>query len=297
MKFFDSLILETEKLISLLPKKEFEPCKPWHDAQQAQVIMRRDTAYELEGVGFNLITTRSVNDEIVVIGDDIVIHEFINSIKDLSKIKLGIVPVSKHDDFASYVGISHNPITAIKEILARNIVQTDIISVNNDIKVLNAISIGASVDVWERYAQFKIKNSLSENIAFAKYADKFIGEHLTFTNKNGKSKSETIYQLVIANGGKSKGKLVSPLSNLHDGLFNLAYYTLSESHTNKHNLKLFNKSQHIYDEALKQQWLTDIKLSNEENQIKAMLDGKIVTLDKLNIQLIENGLKLYKSEN
>jgi len=241
-------------------------------------------------------TTALGENEFVVVGDDIVVHEFINATKDLSKIKLGIVPVSKHDDFASYVGISHNPITAIKEIVKRNITQTDLILVNNDIKVINTISIGANVEIWERYSQFKIKNALSEKIAFAKYADKFVGEHLTFTNKNGKSKSETIYQLIVANGGRSKGKLVSPLSNIHDGLFNFAYYTLAESHTNKHNLKLFNKSHHIYDESLKQQWLTDLKISNEENQIKAMIDGKIVTLDKLNLQLVENALKLYQSE-
>lgn len=76
MKFFDSLILEIEKLISPFSKKEFEPCNPWHDAQQAQVIMRRDTAYELEGVGFNLVTSDNISDSIVVVGDDL------NKIKD-----------------------------------------------------------------------------------------------------------------------------------------------------------------------------------------------------------------------
>lgn len=76
MKFFDPLILETEKLISAFPKKEFELCKPWQDAQQAQVIMRRDTAYELEGVGFNLVTSDNISDSIVVVGDDL------NEIKD-----------------------------------------------------------------------------------------------------------------------------------------------------------------------------------------------------------------------
>ena len=76
MKFFDSLILETEKLIYSIPQKEFEPCKPWHDVQQAQVIMRRDTAYELEGVGFNLVTSDNISDSVVVVGDDL------NEIKD-----------------------------------------------------------------------------------------------------------------------------------------------------------------------------------------------------------------------
>lgn len=73
MKFFDSLILETERLISVFPKKEFSKCCPWYDAGGSQVIMRRDTAFELEGVGFNLVTSDEVEDGVVVVGNDL--HE------------------------------------------------------------------------------------------------------------------------------------------------------------------------------------------------------------------------------
>ena len=71
MKFFDSLIFETEKLISPLPKKEFSKTVPWSDLGQNQVIMRRDTAYELEGVGFNLVTSAEVCDGVVLVGEDL----------------------------------------------------------------------------------------------------------------------------------------------------------------------------------------------------------------------------------
>lgn len=71
MKFFDSLITQTENLISPFRKKEYTLCKPWADAGQAQVIMRRDTAYELEGVGFNLVTSSDISDSVVVVGDDL----------------------------------------------------------------------------------------------------------------------------------------------------------------------------------------------------------------------------------
>lgn len=93
MKFFDSLILETEKLISPFRKKEFELCKPWHDAQQAQVIMRRDTAYELEGVGFNLVTSDNISDSIVVVGDDL------NEIKDSCRFaRICFIQIEDSDD-------------------------------------------------------------------------------------------------------------------------------------------------------------------------------------------------------
>jgi len=93
MKFFDSLILETEKLISAFPKKEFELCKPWQDAQQAQVIMRRDTAYELEGVGFNLVTSDTVQDSVIVVGDDL------GEIKDSRRFaRITLVQIEDSDD-------------------------------------------------------------------------------------------------------------------------------------------------------------------------------------------------------
>lgn len=73
MDFFNSLIAEVNNLIDCLKRKSFsyEKSGTWQDIGYNEVILQRDTASELEGVGFNLITTRSVNDEIVVIGDDI----------------------------------------------------------------------------------------------------------------------------------------------------------------------------------------------------------------------------------
>lgn len=71
MKFFDSLISETESLIASFNQTCLAKSIPWHDAGQNQVIMRRDTAFELEGVGFNLVTSDAVEDGIILIGDDL----------------------------------------------------------------------------------------------------------------------------------------------------------------------------------------------------------------------------------
>ncbi len=72
MKFFDSLIEDVERLTSFFDKKSFPKESAWRDAGGNQVIMRRDTAYELEGTGFNLVTSKETADGIVVIGDDLV---------------------------------------------------------------------------------------------------------------------------------------------------------------------------------------------------------------------------------
>ncbi len=71
MKFFDPLILETEKLLSVFKNKEFSKGIPWRDSGESQIIMRRDTAFELDGVGFNLVTSAQVSDGIFLIGDDL----------------------------------------------------------------------------------------------------------------------------------------------------------------------------------------------------------------------------------
>ena len=73
MDFFNSLIAETLSLTEGLSKKSFDYKGDiaWSDIGYNEVILQRDTAFELDGVGFNLVTSAPVNDEIVVIGDDI----------------------------------------------------------------------------------------------------------------------------------------------------------------------------------------------------------------------------------
>lgn len=72
MDFFNSLIKDTNKLLENYSCKAFEynSNNVWEDLGYNQVILQKDTAFELDGVGFNLVTSSPVNDEILVIGDD-----------------------------------------------------------------------------------------------------------------------------------------------------------------------------------------------------------------------------------
>lgn len=72
MNFFDSLISDVFALTENLPKKDFPLTeKLWTDTGYSQVILQRDTAFELDGTGFNLVTSKAVSDGITVIGDDL----------------------------------------------------------------------------------------------------------------------------------------------------------------------------------------------------------------------------------
>ncbi len=72
MNFFDSLISDVFSLTEKLPKNHFPLIETlWTDTGYSQVILQRDTAFELEGTGFNLVTSEAVKDGVTVIGDEL----------------------------------------------------------------------------------------------------------------------------------------------------------------------------------------------------------------------------------
>ena len=73
MDFFNSLIENANELLGSLPQKSYQynKNKACEDLGYNQVILQRDTAFELSGTGFNLITSNNIDDEIVVVGNDL----------------------------------------------------------------------------------------------------------------------------------------------------------------------------------------------------------------------------------
>lgn len=243
----------------------------------------KDSANELSSLG---------ETDFVIVGGDIVIHTFLNNVKNLSKIKFGIVPVSSGDDFAKFLGISLNPVQAIKDILSGNVEGVDYLTANN-IRVLNNIMLGASCELYDKYSQHKVKNAFTKSLVVAKYANKFEGVNIVMDYKGERGKTELVYDMCIANGGLLDGNHVSPLSNVQDGLFNFNYAVVQDG-KKKNYLSLLKKGKHIYEDKSQQFWLNSLKLTNEERKIKALIDGVVYNLEELNIAVVENGLKIYK---
>lgn len=74
MNFFDSLISNTQQLLSPYPKKSypFDAGNKWNDIGRNELVLQRESAFELNGTGFNLVTSNPIGeDETVVIGDDL----------------------------------------------------------------------------------------------------------------------------------------------------------------------------------------------------------------------------------
>ncbi len=254
-------------------------------------------SHNLKEVGeFSHTLSSQGETEFVIIGDDAVIHEFINSVKDLNKIKFGIIPTSKYDNFASFLNIECNPIKSIEQILERKIENIDYLIVNEK-KVINNVLIGASAELFDIYSNMKIKNAFTKKFLMMKYGNKFEGIDLRLNSKNFKTKGDTIFDLSIANGGNHYKKQMSPLANIQDGLFNLNYVTILDKIDRKKYLKKYKKGTQIYDEKTEQNWIEDLVItpSHPDEKIRAVIDNQIILAESINVNIIEKGIKLYKN--
>ena len=250
---------------------------------------------KIEDIGKNANALSNEGEtDFVVVGDEQILHEFLNNVEDISKIKLGIIPLGKHDDLASYLDLESNPLNAIKRILQNKVKQIDYMFVNDKI-VINNILIGASCELFEVYNQFKMKNIITKNWVLMQYGNNFEGIELTIENEDNPPFSEQVFELSISNAGSSKNLQISPLSNLTDGLINFNYCTSPEREKRKKYLKLFKKGNQIYDENTKQFWVKNLKITNAEQKIKALVDGKIENFEQLDISIVPSGLKIFNT--
>lgn len=73
MDFFDNLIDDFYKSVSKYARNDYPYSseKQWQDLGQNELVMQRESAYELDGIGFNLVTSKDLEDKIIVIGDDL----------------------------------------------------------------------------------------------------------------------------------------------------------------------------------------------------------------------------------
>lgn len=99
MEFFDSLICEVSALTDASQKNNYVYNEDmlWSDIGYSQVILQRDTAFELDGVGFNLVTSSYVESGIVVVGD-----ELDNIAADRKFARVCMVQIEPSDDDQEY---------------------------------------------------------------------------------------------------------------------------------------------------------------------------------------------------
>ena len=72
MNFFDSLIDDVKEVLEPFDKKDYPYGKIWEDVGKNTLVLKRDEAFELDGVGFNLITAQDIGESgVTVIGPEL----------------------------------------------------------------------------------------------------------------------------------------------------------------------------------------------------------------------------------
>lgn len=94
MNFFDDLVKEVNECLDGRAQKSYPLGKPWQDAGRNEVILKRDTEYELDGIGFNLVSSLPVGESrVVVIGPEL------NQIKDEARYcRISLIQIDDVDD-------------------------------------------------------------------------------------------------------------------------------------------------------------------------------------------------------
>lgn len=67
MNFFDDLLKEVKECLAHLAPKEVPCIKAWQDIGRNELVLQRDMAYELDGIGFNLVTSQPIGESGVII--------------------------------------------------------------------------------------------------------------------------------------------------------------------------------------------------------------------------------------
>ncbi len=85
MEFFDSLINDFSGICNKFNCLSFSHSvtKQWKENEYSKVILQRETACELDGTGFNMVTGKNIEDGVVIIGDNL---DAISSKRDFARV-------------------------------------------------------------------------------------------------------------------------------------------------------------------------------------------------------------------
>ena len=163
------------------------------------------------------ISSDGAHPNVIAVGGDGTFNNVINSIPDFDKVNVGFIPAGTGNDFALSLGISHDPITAIDDILAGNVKNIDLIDVDGKI-CLNVTATGLDIEVLRTYNKMKhFKGKIKYNLALIKTLLCF-GSYKAVIKIDGQELNRDAF-LVAAGNAKyfGGGMMVTPHAEVDDG--------------------------------------------------------------------------------
>ncbi|MEA3445943.1 MAG: diacylglycerol kinase family protein [Bacteroidota bacterium] len=157
---------------------------------------------------------------IVAIGGDGTVNEVGTALIG-SRTTLGIIPCGSGNGLARSLGISLNPIKALKQILSGNTISIDTINFGNH-KFLNIAGMGFDARIAHAFANHG-KRGLTSYIVVS-IAEYFKYRPLSITIKaNGQNIHEKPFVISFANSGQfGNNAYISPRASLTDGLIDIS---------------------------------------------------------------------------
>ena len=254
------------------------------------LVFFAETAEELDAITKKLC--RENERDFIVIGGDGTLNKFINGLTDPSKTNLGIIPAGKHNHFARYLGISKNPIEAIRTILEYPTIKVDYLKCN-EYRALNLVSCGAVEVAENKFLNQDKTAKLSRNKILKDTLKNFSGLALSIEADNLKQKEKLYTSCAVCNGGFYGDNIyVSPLSNMHDGLANVVTIGYIDSEKVKKDYMITKQGKHIYQNPSSNTWSTFVNIKSKQ-PFDALLDGELYKFNELEINVIAKGLNIH----
>ncbi|MGN0818461.1 MAG: diacylglycerol/lipid kinase family protein, partial [Candidatus Coproplasma sp.] len=159
---------------------------------------------------------------IIAMGGDGTLHEVFNGVKNLSKCRLGLIPLGSGNDFAACAGIPVGDVKRAAEIIAFKAPSCiDYIETSGGLRSINAVGFGIDVDVLQRTYAGNGKGKGKYYRALIKSLIHFKSQKFTIEVDGEKSEH---YGLIvcIGNGRQIGGGIkLFPQAKIDDGYMDL----------------------------------------------------------------------------
>lgn len=210
-------------------------------------------------------------DNLIVVGGDGTVHDVVNALTIPSKIKLGLIPAGKDNNFALSLGLSLKPLEALNTILLGNTIKQDLINAGG-IYAVNSVLVSGDYYLKPR------KQKLGQNEAFNINLLKILKSARSFSVQSFidglKPIEKEVNAVMLANGKINLNglELVSSADN-SDGKIEYVEFV-------KGALKLKFKNKALVlgeDEELKITPVKSVKItSGEDDKFDMLIDGEFV---------------------
>ena len=154
--------------------------------------------------------------DLIVVGGDGTLHEALGGIQDLSRCRLGLIPLGTGNDFAAAAGIPEDVEKAAEIILDGAAKETDCLEVDG-VRCMNVAGLGIDVDVLVRCNKGKMHGKLKYLMSLIRSLFSFKGIELEYESGEKRGKHKALIA-AACNGKQFGGGIkICPSADISDG--------------------------------------------------------------------------------